>query len=255
MKSARSSSRPLTLTGSLSSLTSWSLRDSVPPGTTSPQYGRCTDGRARSTTGRRDESHSARGVVSCHRSSSAPSVTIRMRSLASSLCRSLMVDLTTSAGFSKRPKPLMADLMRRRPARYGGRQDTALAVVLDCADLDRAAEFWCGVLGYVALPKEPGSGPYRVLLPADGDGIELLLQQVPDSKATKNRMHLDLRVLDLEAEVSRLVALGARYATGEPLKSNGWVWYVFLDPDGNEFCVLRPPGENRDRLTQSHGGQ
>jgi len=140
----------------------------------------------------------------------------------------------------------------RRPTRYGApeRGDTALAVVLDCADLDRATEFWCAALGYVALPKEPGSGPYHVLLPADGDGIELLLQQVPDRKVTKNRMHLDLRVLDLDAEVSRLVALGARCATEEPLRNNGWVWRVLLDPDDNEFCVLRPPNENRDGLTR-----
>ena len=70
-----------------------------------------------------------------------------------------------------------------------------------------------------------------MLLPANGDGIELLLQQVPESKATKNRMHLDLRVLDLEPEVSRLVALGARHATGELVQNNGWTWYVLLDPD------------------------
>jgi predicted enzyme related to lactoylglutathione lyase len=136
----------------------------------------------------------------------------------------------------------------RRPTRYGGRSDTSLTVVLDCADLDRAGRFWCAALGYVAFPKEPGSGPYRVLLPADGDGIELLLQQVPESKATKNRMHLDLRVLDLDAEVSRLIQLGARHATEEPLQNNGWVWYVLLDPDGNEFCVLRPPDDHRDGL-------
>jgi catechol 2,3-dioxygenase-like lactoylglutathione lyase family enzyme len=136
----------------------------------------------------------------------------------------------------------------RRPTRYGDRGDTALAVVLDCADLNQATEFWCAALGYVALPEDPESGPYAVLLPADGDGIELLLQQVPDPKGAKNRMHFDLRVLDLDAEVSRLIALGARYAIDEPLQNNGWVWYVLLDPDGNEFCVLRPPDENRDGL-------
>ena len=70
----------------------------------------------------------------------------------------------------------------RRPTRYGGRGDTALAVVLDCTDLDQATKFWCGALGYTALPKEPGSGPYHVLLPADGDGVELLLQQVVDDR-------------------------------------------------------------------------
>jgi Glyoxalase-like domain len=78
---------------------------------------------------------------------------------------------------------------------------------------------------------------------------------VPEFKATKNRMHLDLRVLDLEPEVSRLVALGARHSTGELLQNNGWAWYVLLDPDGNEFCVLRPPDENRDGLVPAGQGE
>jgi predicted enzyme related to lactoylglutathione lyase len=148
----------------------------------------------------------------------------------------------------------MADF-KRQPTRYGGREDTALAVVLDCADLDRAGEFWCAALGYAALPREPGSGPYRVLLPVNGDGIELLLQQVPERKTVKNRMHFDLRVMDLDAEVSRLLALGARCATDEPLRNNGWVWHVLLDPDGNELCVLRPPDQNRDGLIPEGQGE
>jgi catechol 2,3-dioxygenase-like lactoylglutathione lyase family enzyme len=126
------------------------------------------------------------------------------------------------------------------PVRYGGRDDVVLVVVLACADLDRSAAFWCGALGYVGPP--PGTpGPYRKLLPPDGNGIELLLQQVPEPKAGKNRMHLDLRVPDLDAEVARLLALGARHTTGTPVEEDGWTWYVLADPDGNELCVLRPP--------------
>lgn len=129
--------------------------------------------------------------------------------------------------------------MDRRPTRYGGRDDTALVVVLDCADLDRSAEFWCAALGYIA--PHPDAGPYRRLLPSDGDGIELLLQQVSDQKTTKNRMHLDLRVPNLDEEVTRLIELGARHANDGPIEEEGWVWYVLLDPGDNEFCVLRPP--------------
>ena len=131
--------------------------------------------------------------------------------------------------------------MDRRPVRYGGRADTALVVVLDCADLDRSAAFWCGALGYVG-PPAGAPGPYRQLLPADGDGLELLLQQVPDDKGGgKNRVHLDLRVPDLEPELARLLALGARHTSGTPVEEDGWTWYVLADPDGNEFCILRPP--------------
>lgn len=125
------------------------------------------------------------------------------------------------------------------PARFGGRHDVVLAAVLDCADLDRSAAFWCGVLGYRAEPSS--AGRYRQLLPADGNGVELLLQRVSESKVSKNRMHLDLRVSDLDAEVARVVALGARCITGQPIEEHGWVWHVLADPDDNEFCVLRPP--------------
>jgi predicted enzyme related to lactoylglutathione lyase len=125
------------------------------------------------------------------------------------------------------------------PARFGGRHDVVLAAVLDCADLDRSATFWCGILGYRAEPSSPGR--YRQLLPADGNGVELLLQQVAEPKVGKNRMHLDLRVPDLTVEKGRVMALGARCVTAEPVEEYGWVWHVFADPDGNEFCVLQPP--------------
>jgi predicted enzyme related to lactoylglutathione lyase len=128
----------------------------------------------------------------------------------------------------------------RRPARYNGRPDAVLVIVLDCADLDRSAAFWGGALGYAAPPAGT-PGPYRQLLPADGDGPELLLQQVSERKAGKNRVHLDLRVPDLDDEVARLLALGARHTTGVPVEEDGWTWYVLADPDGNELCVLRPP--------------
>ena len=124
------------------------------------------------------------------------------------------------------------------PARFGGRDDVELALVVDCSDLDRSAAFWSGVLGYVAQPAL--SGIYRTLLPADGNGVDVLLQRVPESKAAKNRMHLDLRVPDLGAETARVEALGARRLTDTPIEEDGWAWHVLADPDGNEFCVLQP---------------
>ncbi|GIF41787.1 glyoxalase [Actinoplanes xinjiangensis] len=117
-----------------------------------------------------------------------------------------------------------------------------MAMVLDCSDLERSATFWCGVLGYHAEPASPGR--YQSLIPADGNGVELLLQQVAEPKVTKNRMHLDLRVPDLESETARVVALGARRETDEPIEEFGWSWHVFADPDGNEFCVLQPPKDH-----------
>ena len=114
-----------------------------------------------------------------------------------------------------------------------------LLVVIDCADLARAAQFWTGVLGYTALGDSEGT--YQGLVPADGPGIEVLLQRTADVKQGKNRVHLDLRTRDLHAEVTRVTALGATMATSEPVVEDGWTWHVLADPDGNEFCVLQPP--------------
>ena len=115
-----------------------------------------------------------------------------------------------------------------------------LVVVIDCSDLDRSAAFWSAVLGYTG--GQPVTGPYRSLQPESGAGIDVLLQRVPDAKGQKNRLHLDLRTPDLDAEVGRVLDLGARLLTREPVTEDGWAWHILGDPDGNEFCVLQPPG-------------
>ena len=122
-----------------------------------------------------------------------------------------------------------------------------LVIVIDCSDLDVSARFWSGVLGYTAGPPAAGtgeadSGRYRGLQPDSGAGIDVLLQRVPDVKSQKNRLHLDLRTPDLDAEVGRVLDLGARLLTREPVTEDGWSWHILADPDGNEFCVLQPPG-------------
>jgi predicted enzyme related to lactoylglutathione lyase len=115
-----------------------------------------------------------------------------------------------------------------------------LVVVVDCADLDRAARFWSAALGYA----DAGGGEtFRSVVPADGCGVEILLQRTDDAKRGKNRVHLDLRTRDLDAEVSRVLALGATRQTTEPIEERGWIWHVLLDPDENEFCVLQPPDD------------
>ena len=130
--------------------------------------------------------------------------------------------------------------MHRTPHRYLRGE---LLVVIDCADLGRAADFWIGVLGYVR--EGPALGQYLGLIPADGQGAEILLQRVPDKKRDKNRVHLDLRTPDLEPEVKRVLALGAVQVTEQPLEEFGWRWHVLADPDGNEFCVIQPPHADR----------
>lgn len=127
--------------------------------------------------------------------------------------------------------------MRRIPHPY---RNGELVIVIDCSDLDRSARFWAGALGYAA--RAAAGGGYRSLIPESGAGVEVLLQQVDDEKHEKNRLHLDLRTADLAAEVSRIVGLGAALLTSRPVQEDGWRWHVLADPDGNEFCVLQPPG-------------
>ncbi len=113
-----------------------------------------------------------------------------------------------------------------------------VVVVLDCLKPQRLAQFWAQALGYHPAPS---SGPYVVLVPGAQPGPDLVLQRVPDPKAGKNRMHLDLRVPTLEPELARLTILGAEVLTPEPIEEDGFHWVVMADPEGNEFCVGTEP--------------
>jgi predicted enzyme related to lactoylglutathione lyase len=110
-------------------------------------------------------------------------------------------------------------------------------VALDCADLAVTEAFWTAALGY---ERRGSDAQYVALRPPDGElGPPLLLQQVAEPKTAKNRMHLDLVVADVEAEVARLVALGARRLRDEPFAELGHRWVVLADPEGNELCVCQ----------------
>jgi hypothetical protein len=73
----------------------------------------------------------------------------------------------------------------RKPQLYGHGE---LVVVIDCSDLARSAEFWAQVLGYV--PEGPALGTYQGLIPADGQGVEILLQRVPEGSWNEARTDL-----------------------------------------------------------------
>ena len=108
-----------------------------------------------------------------------------------------------------------------------------MGLVLDCRDPDALAEFWSEALGYTTIG---GAGNYVLLADGDGQGPKLLLQRVPEPKAGKNRMHLDVETPDVDGEVDRLERLGAT-RTGAALAEHGSTWVVMSDPEGNEFCV------------------
>jgi predicted enzyme related to lactoylglutathione lyase len=76
-----------------------------------------------------------------------------------------------------------------------------------------------------------------VLVPKEGSASPLLLRRVPEPKTVKNRMHLDVIVDDIETEVSRLEALGARRIDQDVQNLGGTRWVRLSDPEQNEFCV------------------
>ena len=110
----------------------------------------------------------------------------------------------------------------------------AIGLVLDCTDPVALAEFWGPALHYVSVGE---FGSYVALFPNGRAGPKLLLQRVAEPKATKNRMHLDIEVPNIEAEAARLVALGATRVQDDTLSEHGTTWVLMSDPEGNEFCV------------------
>lgn len=106
-----------------------------------------------------------------------------------------------------------------------------VAVIIDCDDLEAARVFWTGALGVNALGKAEVGNTY-VLLESPAPKLQIWLQEVPDKKACKSRVHLDFESDDVEEEVRRLEALGARRQ--RQIRD----FWNMEDPCGNEFCVL-----------------
>ncbi|MFJ7048119.1 glyoxalase [Streptomyces sp. JV178] len=105
-------------------------------------------------------------------------------------------------------------------------------VVVDAADPVALGRWWAEALGWVVVNDAPEEYEIR---PEPDRVPGLLFTPVPEAKTVKNRLHLDFRPVDQAAEVSRLLALGARHAdVGQGDAS----WVVLMDPEGNEFCVL-----------------
>jgi hypothetical protein len=118
------------------------------------------------------------------------------------------------------------------------------AVTFDCTDALAVAQFWSAALDRPIDPKS-SSDFASIGMPEHRDtrGWRLddqptwLFAKVPEPKIAKNRMHLDLAAPDREAEVARLVELGATRVAD--MNEWGYEWTVLQDPEGNEFCVAQ----------------
>jgi hypothetical protein len=105
-------------------------------------------------------------------------------------------------------------------------------ICIDAHDANTLGVWWSEVLGWrhhvdkdgdVVLEAPPGAGPNWLFI------------SVPDDKVVKNRIHLDFRPDDQQAEVDRVIALGARHVD---IGQGEQTWVVLADPEGNEFCIL-----------------
>ncbi|WP_426566169.1 VOC family protein [Angustibacter sp. McL0619] len=113
-----------------------------------------------------------------------------------------------------------------------------ITVVIDSVDPSALAPFWAAALGYREAEAPPG---YRALVPPERDGRPVvLLQQVPEAKAGKNRVHLDVHPQDPHAHLAMLEGLGARrLGDWQDLVAEAGVrWMVLADPEGNELCLV-----------------
>ena len=109
-------------------------------------------------------------------------------------------------------------------------------VTTDCADPKALAAFWVAALETSVVFEVEG---FVMLAPPAGDGPALGFQRVPEERAGKNRLHLDLGAPQggRAQEVARLVELGATELGERGGDEYGLVWTTLVDPEGNEFCV------------------
>ena len=137
-------------------------------------------------------------------------------------------------------------------------------VTIDCADPAALSAFWAEVLEYKLQDPPAGFPTWEAFLEAQnvprdlwnsasalvdpaGKGTRIFFQQVPEGKAAKNRLHLDVSVTEgpespleerrarVKAASERIVKLGASLVEFREVRGEHWA--VMRDPEGNEFCL------------------
>ena len=110
-------------------------------------------------------------------------------------------------------------------------------VVIDAHDLPGLARFWTQALSWKVLSAREN----EIVIGTDENApVGICFMPVTDRKTVKNRLHLDLTAsaADRDQEIGRLIALGARRVDIGQTGTESWT--VLADPEGNEFCVVRP---------------
>ena len=114
-------------------------------------------------------------------------------------------------------------------------------VTFDAKEPRPLGRFWSAVTNYAIA--EERDDFVRLRAPDERGVRHILFFRVDDPTPGKNRMHVDLATRDADAEIDRLVHLGAELVDpsldGKPRRreGNGTRWVVLRDPEGNEFCL------------------
>ncbi len=121
-------------------------------------------------------------------------------------------------------------------------------VTFDCADPYELAGFWSEVTGWSRYADDKPGDEECALVPPGEARPWLLFIRVPEAKAVKNRLHLDVQPVDRtrDEEVERLIGLGAKLFEDHRLP-DGRGWVTLVDPEGNEFCIERSSAERAPR--------
>jgi catechol 2,3-dioxygenase-like lactoylglutathione lyase family enzyme len=113
------------------------------------------------------------------------------------------------------------------------------SVVINVADVRRAAAFWCAALDY--RPLREIEDDWVILVPASGAGQRISINLSDQPPPDIPHVHLDLYAgdaADQAAEVERLVAIGAERVDWPLYPDREHDFVVLADPDGNRFCVI-----------------
>ncbi|QRY45614.1 VOC family protein [Mycolicibacterium boenickei] len=111
-------------------------------------------------------------------------------------------------------------------------------VTIDCADPVRMSAFWAALLGIPASGEHGDDPNWATVGSRSGSLPRLTFQRVPEPKATKVRIHLDVQVDDIAVGRDQVETLGGRWAGIRNDYDEGVV-LVMLDPEGHEFCLVQ----------------
>ena len=111
------------------------------------------------------------------------------------------------------------------------------SVTIDCNAPEMLAAFWAAV--FDTQEEWRGGDPVQYIDLSETEwSPKLRFQRVPEAKTVKDRIHLDLRVDDIDEVAARVIALGAERAPSDDFREFNVVFRVMLDPEGNEFCLV-----------------